>query len=51
MRRMLRKGRVRWVSGTDVRRQNQFINKMFELAADHPGTPFDSPTRIPRTDG
>jgi len=31
--RMLRKGQVRWVSGTDVRRQNQFINKLFELAA------------------
>jgi IS6 family transposase len=30
---MLRKGQVRWVSGTDVRRQNQFINKVFELAA------------------
>src|ERR1700680_23419 len=30
---MLRKGQVRWVSGTDVRRQVQFINKLFELAA------------------
>jgi transposase-like protein len=30
---MLRKGQVRWESGTDVRRQNQFINKVFELAA------------------
>jgi transposase, IS6 family len=30
---MLRKGQVRWLSGTDVRRQNQFINKMFGLAA------------------
>jgi transposase, IS6 family len=30
---MLRKRQVRWVSGTDVRRQNQFINKAFELAA------------------
>ena len=30
---MMRKGQVRWVSGTDVRRQNQFINKLFELAA------------------
>jgi IS6 family transposase len=26
---ILRKGQVRWVSGTDVRRQNQFINKLF----------------------
>ena len=30
---MMRKGQVRWVSGTDIRRQNQFINKVFELAA------------------
>ena len=29
---MMRKGQVRWVSGTDVRRQVQFINKLFELA-------------------
>src|SRR6266700_7707718 len=30
---MMRKGHVRWVSGTDVRRQIQFIHKLFELAA------------------
>jgi transposase-like protein len=30
---MLQKGQVRWVSGTDIRRQNQFINNVFELAA------------------
>ena len=30
---MMRKGQVRWVSGPDVRRQIQFINKLFELAA------------------
>ena len=30
---IIRKGQVRWVSGTDVRRQVQFINKFFELAA------------------
>jgi hypothetical protein len=30
---MMRKGQVRWVNGTDVRRQNQFINKLLELAA------------------
>jgi IS6 family transposase len=30
---MMRKGQVRGVSGTDVRRQNQFINKLFGLAA------------------
>ena len=30
---MIRKGQVRWVSGTDVRRQIQFINKLFELPA------------------
>jgi hypothetical protein len=29
----LGKGQVRWVSGTDVRRQNQFIDKAFGLAA------------------
>ena len=30
---MMRKGQVRWVSRTDIRRQNQFINNVFELAA------------------
>jgi transposase-like protein len=30
---MMRKGQVRWVSGTDIGRQNQFINNVFELAA------------------
>ena len=30
---MLRKGQVRWMSGTDVRRQNKFIDKVFGLAA------------------
>jgi DDE domain len=30
---MIRKGQVRWVSGTDVRRQIQLINKLFELPA------------------
>src|SRR5437588_4299784 len=30
---MMRKGQVRWVSGADVRRQNQFINKLFKLPA------------------
>ena len=30
---MIRKGQARWVSGTDVRRQVQFINELFELAA------------------
>ena len=30
---MIRKGQVRWVSGTDVRRQIQFIDKLFELPA------------------
>ena len=29
----LRKGQVRWVSGKDVRRQNQFIEMLFELNA------------------
>ena len=30
---MIRKGQARWVSGSDVRRQIQFINKLFEVAA------------------
>ena len=28
---MIRKGQARWVSGSDVRRQIQFINKLFEV--------------------
>ena len=30
---MIRKGQARWVSGSDVRRQIQFIEKLFKLAA------------------
>jgi transposase-like protein len=30
---MIRKGQARWVRGNDIRRQNQFINRVFELAA------------------
>ena len=30
---MMRKGQARWVSGSDVWRQNQFINRLFEVAA------------------
>ena len=30
---MMRKGQVRWVIGSDVWRQNQFINRLFEVAA------------------
>ena len=30
---MIRKGQVRWVSGSDVWRQIQFINRLFEVAA------------------
>ena len=30
---MIRKGPARWVSGSDVRRQIQFINKLLEVAA------------------
>ena len=30
---MIRKGQVRWVSGSGVRRQIQFINRLFEVAA------------------
>ena len=30
---MIRKGQARRVSGSDVRRQNHFINRLFEVAA------------------
>ena len=30
---IIRKGQVRWVSVADVRRQNQFIDQLFDLAA------------------
>jgi len=30
---MLRKGQVRWVSGTDVLRQIRFIKELFDLAS------------------
>jgi transposase-like protein len=30
---MIRKGQARWVSDADVRKQNQFIDKLFDLAA------------------
>jgi len=30
---MIRKGQARWVNKNDVRQQNQFIDKLFELAA------------------
>ena len=30
---MIRKGQARWVSGSDVRQQIQFIKKLFEVAA------------------
>lgn len=30
---MIRKGQARWVGGSDVRRQIQFINRLFELTA------------------
>ncbi len=30
---MIRKGQARGVSGSDVQRQIQFINKLFEVAA------------------
>jgi hypothetical protein len=29
---IIRKGQVRWLSGSDVRRQNRFINQLFEVA-------------------
>jgi IS6 family transposase len=30
---MIRKGQARWVSGDDVRQQNHFIDRLFDLAA------------------
>ena len=30
---MIRKGQAKWVNGSDVRRQIQFINKLFEVVA------------------
>ena len=30
---MIRKGKARWVSDADARQQNQFIDKLFDLAA------------------
>jgi len=30
---MIRKGQARWVSDNDVRQQNQFIDRLFDLAA------------------
>ena len=29
---MIRKGQVRWLSGSGVQRQNRFINELFEVA-------------------
>ena len=29
----IRKGQARWISGKDIRRQNQFIDKLFDLTA------------------
>ena len=30
---MIRKGQARWVSNDDVRKQNQFIDRLFDMAA------------------
>ena len=30
---IIRKGQVRWLSGHGIRRQNQFINELCEVAA------------------
>jgi len=30
---MIRKGQARWVSEDDVRQQNRFIDRLFDLAA------------------
>jgi endonuclease YncB( thermonuclease family) len=44
----LRKGQVRWVSGTDVRRQNQFIDRVVGLFACDPATTLAAPAHIGR---
>ena len=41
---MIRKGQARWVSGSDVRRQIQFINNLFEVAGMR-RSPADSTNR------
>ena len=30
---MIRKGQARWVSDDDIRKQNQFIDRLFDMAA------------------
>ena len=40
---MIRKGQVRWVGGTDVRRQNQFINKCSNCPPETPPTTLAAP--------
>ena len=53
---MIRKGQARWLSAADVRRQNQFIDRLFDLAAcDHcaqflsgrPPSPFSKLQHFP----
>jgi hypothetical protein len=39
---MIRKGQARWVSDADVRQQNQFIDKLFDLAASDLAARFPS---------
>ena len=41
---MIRKGQTKWVSGSDVRRQIQFIHRLFEVASMR-RSPADSPHR------
>ena len=38
----IRKGQARWISGKDIRKQNQFIDKLFDLPARHLHTEFIS---------
>lgn len=35
---IIRKGQVRWMSGSGVRRQDRFINELFEVAVSFRGT-------------
>ena len=39
---MIRKGQARWVSDADVRKQNQFIDQLFDLAARNLAAQFRS---------
>ena len=45
---MMRKGQVRWVSGTDVRRQNQFLNNCSNWPPEIPAATLAAPAHAGR---